>query len=229
MRILVIDIGGSHIKAWATGRNTPVEIPSGPNMTPRQLVAAVNRATAAWKYDVISIGYPGLVVRDSPAEDAPNLGKGWVGFDFAKAFHRPVKIANDAIMQALGSYRGGRMLFLGLGTGLGSALIIDGVLHPMELGDLPYREDRSFAYYLGKAGLKRLGLPRWSRHVRKAVNQLKTAVQTDYVVLGGGESRLLKKLPPGVVPGDNSKACLGGFRLWRQPDRKTSLSKEPAR
>jgi predicted NBD/HSP70 family sugar kinase len=227
-RILVIDIGGSHVKALATGRKQPVEIPSGPGMTPQQLVAAAREATAGWNYEVVSIGYPGQVVRGRPAEDAPNLGKGWVGFDFERALGRRVKLVNDAAMQALGSYRGGTMLFLGFGTGLGSALIFEGILHPMELGDLPYLRNRPYADYVGKAALKRMGRARWSRHALTAVRQLKAAIQADYVVLGGGEAKLLKKLPPRVLQGDNSKAFLGGFRLWQQPPRKSSLTVEPA-
>jgi predicted NBD/HSP70 family sugar kinase len=217
MRILVIDIGGSHIKALATGHRKPVEFPSGPRLTPRDMLATLGKLTAGWKYDVVSIGYPGCVVRGRLMEDAPNLGKGWMAFDFEKAFGRPVKIINDAAMQALGSYHGGRMLFLGLGTGLGSALILHGVLHSMEFGDLPYRNNRSFADYLGKKGRERLGLARWSRHVTHAVGLLSSAVQADYTVLGGGGAKLVRELPEGVLPGDNSKAFLGGFRLWQKP------------
>ncbi|HVV70722.1 MAG TPA: ROK family protein [Verrucomicrobiae bacterium] len=216
MRILVIDIGGSAVKALATGHRAPVRIPSGPSLTPRRMVTAIKRATAGWRYDAVSIGYPGNVDRGCLVEEAPNLGKGWLRFNFAKAFGCPVKIVNDAAMQALGSYHGGRMLFLGLGTGLGSALILDGVLHSMEFGDLPYRHGRTYADYLGKAALKRMGRTRWSRHAKHAVEQLKSAVQADYTVLGGGQAKLLKTLPSDVVLGDNSKAFLGGFRLWEQ-------------
>lgn len=216
MRILVIDIGGSSVKALATGHRNPVKIDSGPEMTPSRMVDAIRKATARWKYEAVSIGYPGKVVRGEPAEDAPNLGKGWVGFDFKKAFGRRVKIINDAAMQALGSYRGGTMLFLGLGTGLGSALIVDGILHPMELGDLPCRNGTPYGEYLGTAALKRFGKSTWERHAKMAVGQLSAAVQADYTVLGGGQARLVRRLPRGVIRGDNSKSFLGGFRLWRE-------------
>ncbi len=229
MKILVLDIGGSEIKALATGQKEPVRIPSGRDMTPRKMVAALRKATARWKYDAVSIGYPGEVVRGCPAAEAPNLSKGWVGFDFEKAFGRPVRIVNDAAMQALGSYQGGRMLFLGLGTGLGSALILDGVLHSMEFGDLPYRNDHSYADYLGKAAIKRLGQAKWASHVRTAVGQLKAAVQADYTVLGGGQAMLVKDLPTDVVPGDNSKAFLGGFRLWQNATSHTFQLQQSAR
>src|SRR5437867_2817888 len=198
MKVLVIDVGGTHVKLLATGRKQPVEIPSGPKMTARKMVAAVRAATAGWKYDAVSIGYPGPVVHGHPVAEPHHLGRGWVGFNFRKAFGRPVKIINDAAMQALGSYRGGRMLFLGLGTGLGSALIVDGVLEPMELAHLPYKKDRTYEDYVGLAGLKRLGRKKWRRHVDDVVEQLKAALQADYVVLGGGNARLLKKFPPGA-------------------------------
>jgi predicted NBD/HSP70 family sugar kinase len=215
-RILVIDIGGSHIKVWVTGRRRPVEIDSGPTMTPSKMVAALRKATADWEYDAVSIGYPGAVFDGRPREDPPNLAPGWAKFDFRKALGRPVKIINDAALQALGSYRGKKMLFLGLGTGLGSALVLEGVLHPLELGDLPYRNGRTYAEYVGKAALERLGKKTWARHALRAVTQLKAALQPDYVVLGGGKAKLLKRLPPGIVRGDNSKAYLGGCRLWHQ-------------
>ena len=215
-RILVLDIGGSSVKVSASGRKKGVSIPSGPDLTPQALVKAVRHATAGWKYDVVSIGFPGMVGRAGPAEDAPNLGNGWVGFDFEVAFGRPVKVVNDDAMQALGSYQGGRMLFLGLGTGLGSALILEGVLHPMELGDLPFRNGRAYADCLGKAVLRKVGVAKWSEQVRTAVGQLKGAMLADYVVLGGGEAQYVGKLAEGVLLGDNSKAILGGFRLWQK-------------
>jgi len=217
MKILVIDVGGTHVKALASGHKRPIEIPSGPDMTAKKMVAAVRQATAGWKYDAVSIGYPGPVLHGRLLSEPHNLGRGWVGFDFRKAFDRPVKIINDAAMQALGSYHGGRMLFLGLGTGLGSALIVDGVLEPMELAHLPYKKGRTYEDYAGLAGLKRLGKRKWRQHVADVVKQLKTALQADYVVLGGGNAKLLRKLPPGARLGDNANAFRGGYRLWQEP------------
>lgn len=214
MRILVIDVGGTHVKVQGTGHKKRVEIPSGPRMTPATMVSAVRAATVGWKYDAVSIGYPGAVVHGRPISEPHHLGSGWVGFDFRKAFGRPVAIVNDAAMQALGSYRSGRMLFLGLGTGLGSAMIVDNVLAPMELAHLPYKNGRSYEDYVGLAGLKRQGKKEWRRQVKKIVQQLKAALQVDYVVLGGGNARLLKKLPPDTRLGDNSNAFKGGYRLW---------------
>ena len=219
MKILVIDVGGTHVKVTATGRRKPVLLPSGPQLTPKSMIAAVRRATADWKYDAVSIGYPGPVVHCHPVCEPHNLGRGWVGFDFKKAFGCPVKVVNDAAMQALGSYEDGRMLFLGLGTGLGSALIVDGVLEPMELAHLPYKKGRTYEEYVGLAGLKRLGKKRWRRHVNAVVNQLKTALQAEYVVLGGGNARLLKNPPRGTRLGDNANAFRGGYRLWRRPQK----------
>jgi predicted NBD/HSP70 family sugar kinase len=214
MKILVIDIGGTYVKVLASGRTKSVEIPSGPKMTPSKMVAAVRAATIDWKYDAVSIGYPGSVVHGRPLTEPYHLGCGWVGFDFKKAFDRPVKIVNDAAMQALGSYQGGRMLFLGLGTGLGSALIVNSVLEPMELAHLPYKKGRSYEDYVGMAGLKRLGKKKWRHEVKEVVQQLKAAMQVDYVALGGGNVRLLKKLPPGTRLGNNASAFQGGYRLW---------------
>jgi predicted NBD/HSP70 family sugar kinase len=213
-RILAIDVGGTHVKVLATGHKQRIELPSGPAMTPAKMVAAVRAATLGWKYDAVSIGYPGPVSHGRLLSEPYHLGTGWVGFDFKKAFGRPARIVNDAAMQALGSYEGGRMLFLGLGTGLGSALIADNVLEPMELAHLPYKNGRSYEDYLGLDGLKRLGKKKWRHHVNKVVRQLQQALQADYVVLGGGNARLVRKLPPGVRLGDNSNAFKGGFRLW---------------
>jgi polyphosphate glucokinase len=217
--ILVIDVGGTHIKLLATGHRTPIKIDSGPKMTARQMVADVLRAVAEWKYDVVAIGYPGPVLHGKPVVEPHNLGSGWVGFDFHKAFHRPVKIINDAAMQALGSYHGGRMLFLGLGTGLGTALIVDGILQPLELAHLPYKHGRTYEDYVGERGLERLGKKKWCRHVLDVVSELKNSLEADYVVLGGGNAKLLKRLPRNVRLGDNRNAFLGGFRLWRNPAR----------
>ena len=183
-------------------------------MTPKGLVEAVRAKTNDWKYDVISIGYPGPVVHGKPLSEPANLGKGWVGFDFEKAFNRPVKIINDAAMQALGSYRGGRMLFLGLGTGLGSALIVDGALEPMELAHLPYKHGKTFEEFVGTAALKKVGEKKWLKNVFDVVEQLKNALQPEYVVLGGGNSKRLKALPPETICGNNEDARKGGLRLW---------------
>lgn len=212
--ILVVDVGGTHVKVLATGHTQRVEIPSGPKMTPAQMVAAVKAATADWKYHAVTIGYPGPVVHGRPIAEPRHLGMGWVSFDFKKAFGRRIKIVNDAAMQALGSYEGGRMLFLGLGTGLGSAFIVNDVLEPMELAHLPYKKGRSYEYYVGEARLKRKGKKKWRHHVKKIAALLKSALQADYVVLGGGNARLLKQLPAGMRLGDNANAFKGGYRLW---------------
>jgi polyphosphate glucokinase len=218
MKILVIDVGGSQIKVLATGRKTPVKIPSGPDMTARTMVRRVRKAVAGWRYDAISIGYPGAVVHGKPVSEPHNLGGGWVGFNFMKAFGRPVRVINDAAMQALGSYKGGCMLFLGLGTGLGSALIIDDVLEPMELAHLPYKKGRSYEDYVGKAGLKRLGKKKWRRSVDDVVTKLKAALGADDVVVGGGNAKLLDSPPAGARLGANANAFLGGCRLWKDRD-----------
>ena len=220
MKTLVIDVGGTNVKFQATGQKTFSKIPSGPALTPKKMVAAVRAATASWKYDAVSIGYPGPVVDGRPTLEPHNLAPGWVGFDFGKAFGRPTKVINDAAMQALGSYQGGRMLFLGLGTGLGTTLIIDGIVAPMELAHLPYKNGRTYENYVGLAGLKRFGRKKWRHHVANLVDQLGKALQADSVVLGGGNARLLKKLPPGARLGNNTHAFIGGFRLWEMPARK---------
>jgi polyphosphate glucokinase len=178
------------------------------------MVAAVREATADWNYDVVSMGYPGPVVNGRPFLEPVNLGRGWVGFDFQRAFGRPIKIVNDAAMQALGSYEGGRMLFLGLGTGLGSTLILEGAIEPMELAHLPYKDGRTYEDFLGQAGLDRAGRKKWRHRLKTIVIQLRAALQADYVVLGGGNARLVKKLPPGARLGDNENAFRGGYRLW---------------
>jgi polyphosphate glucokinase len=219
-RIIVIDVGGTHIKVLATGRKERIRIPSGPTMTARRMVKEVRKAVAGWKYSVVTIGYPGFVLHDRVITEPHNLGQGWVGFDFRKAFGRPVKLINDAAMQALGSYEGGRMLFLGLGTGLGSAMIVNGILEPMELAHLPYKKG-TYEDYVGLAGLKRLGKKKWRRHVADVVEKLKYALEADYVVLGGGNAKLLRELPKGARLGDNANAFRGGIRLWKKPVRKT--------
>jgi polyphosphate glucokinase len=219
--ILVIDVGGTNVKVLASGQKEPIKIPSGPKMTARKMVKEVRKATSDWTYEAVSMGYPGPVVHGHPLCEPHNLGGGWVGFDFKKAFRRPIKIVNDAAMQALGIYHGGRMLFLGLGTGLGSAMIVDGILEPMEVAHLPYKKGLTYEDYLGIRGLKRLGKKRWRRQVARVVEQLKNALEADYVVLGGGNSKLLKKLPPGCELGDNSTAFTGGFRLWQEQGEKS--------
>jgi polyphosphate glucokinase len=214
MKILVIDVGGTHVKLKVQGNDEVRKVPSGPELTPGEMVGLVREATADWDYDAVSIGYPGPVINGRIKADPVNLGPGWAGFDFAKALGKPVRIINDAAMQALGSYEGGRMLFLGLGTGLGNTLIVDGVLAPMELGHLPYKKGRSFEEYVGVAGLKRLGRRKWQEAVFDVVNRLKNALLPDYVVLGGGNAKKLDELPPDSRLGDNSNAFQGGVRLW---------------
>jgi polyphosphate glucokinase len=213
-KILVIDVGGTHIKARLTGQPEERKIDSGPAMTAAKMVRDVKALVKDWDYDAISIGYPGPVIHGRPVQEPHNLGAGWVGFDFAQAFGHPVKVINDAAMQALGSYEGGRMLFLGLGTGLGTAMIVDGLLEPMELAHLPYKNGKTYEDYVGIRGLERLGKKRWRHHVDDVVERLKIALGADYVVLGGGNSKLLKELPPDARLGDNQNAFLGGARLW---------------
>ena len=203
------------MKVGSADHKDVVKIESGPGMTPVAMVAAVKKATADWKYDAVAIGYPGPVLHGHPMAEPHNLGFGWVGFDFRKAFGKPVKLVNDAAMQALGSYEGGRMLFLGLGTGLGSALVVDGVVEPTELAHLPYKKGRTYEDYVGLRGLERLGKKRWTRHVFDVVEKFKAALQADYVVLGGGNAKLLKDLPPGARLGENANAMKGGIRLFQ--------------
>jgi polyphosphate glucokinase len=212
--ILVIDVGGTHVKLLCTGQSEAIKIPSGPKMTPAKMVADVRKAAAKWKFTAVSIGYPGQVIHQAPVAEPFNLAAGWVGFDFEKAFGVPVKVINDAAMQALGSYQGGRMLFLGLGTGLGSAMIVEGNLEPMELAHLPYKHGRTYEDYVGERGLERLGKKKWRKAVLDVVEKLKAAMCAEYVVLGGGNVKLMEKLPDYVKLGDNSNAFQGGFRLW---------------
>jgi predicted NBD/HSP70 family sugar kinase len=216
-KILVIDVGGAHVKLLCTGEEQEVKIDSGPKLTARKMAADVRKATAHWKYNAVSMGYPGPVVKDRPLAEPHNLGKGWVSFDYKKAFGCPVRIINDAAMQALGSYEGGRMLFLGLGTGLGSAMIFEGMLAPMELAHLPYKHGRTFEDYVGERGLDKLGKKKWRQSVADVVDRLQKALQADYVVLGGGNSRLIHDLPKNVRLGENTNAFKGGFRLWETP------------
>jgi len=215
-RILVIDVGGTHVKVLAAGHRTARKLDSGPEMTARRMVTAVKRLTADWSYDAVSIGYPGPVAHGRIVTEPHNLGRGWVGFDFARAFGCPVKVINDAAMQALGSYRGGRMLFLGLGTGLGTALIVDGIVEPMEFAHLPYRKGRTYEDYLGERGLKRLGRKRWQKHVHKVAKALRNALEVEDGVLGGGNAKKLDRMPRGFRLGDNANAFTGGYRLWKR-------------
>ena len=215
-RILVIDVGGTHVKLLVTGMKQPILIPSGPTLTPRAMVRQVKSAVKSIPYEVVSIGYPGPVVHGRPLREPHNLGKGWVGFNFRRALGRPVKIINDAAMQALGSYQKGRLLFLGLGTGLGSAMIADGIIEPMELAHLPYKRGKTYEDYLGIRGLKRLGRKKWAREVAKVVELLRAALEPELVVLGGGNAKKLKKLPPGTRLGNNNNAFRGGFELWNE-------------
>lgn len=214
MKVLVVDIGGTNVKLLATGHKKDRRFPSGPNMTPRQMVAGVKQLAADWKYDAITIGYPGIVKGGRVAEEPKNLGPGWVGFNFKAAFGCPVKLINDAAMQALGSYKRGLMLFLGLGTGLGSALIANGVVVPMNLAHLTYKEECSYEDYMGIHGLRRLGKSRWRKHVADVANRFMAAVHPDDLVLGGGAAKYLGKPPKGCRLGDNAHAFRGGSRLW---------------
>jgi polyphosphate glucokinase len=214
LKILVIDVGGQHVKVLATGRRTPRRVSSGPRMTAEAMVAAVKQLTADWRYDVVSIGYPGPVLHGKPVAEPHNLGRGWVGYDFRNAFGKPVKLINDAAMQALGSYRGGRMLFLGLGTGPGSALIVDSLIEPMELAHLPYKKGRTYEDYLGAAGHARRGTRKWRASVEDVTQLLRKALEADDVVIGGGDAKQLKNVPEGARLGDNRNAFAGGFRLW---------------
>jgi polyphosphate glucokinase len=219
MRVLVVDVGGSHVKVLATGHKVPVRFDSGPTMTAKMMVRGVREATSTWDFNRVSIGIPAAVLHGKLVSEPRNLGTGWVAFNFRKAFGCPVKIINDAAMQALGSYKGGRMLFLGLGTGLGTALIVDGVIEPMELAHLPYKHDRTYEEYIGEKGLKRLGKKQWRRHVFEIVDRLSAALEADDVVLGGGNVRLLRSLPKGVRLGSNAHAFAGGYRLWARQSR----------
>jgi polyphosphate glucokinase len=216
-KILAVDVGGTHVKFEINGRSERREFESGPKLSAKEMIREVKRLTSDWDYDVVSMGYPGLVMRNRVVAEPHNLGRGWAGFDFEKAFGCPVRILNDAAMQALGSYRGGRMLFLGLGTGLGTAMIVDGVIAPMELAHLPYRRGKTFEDYVGAAGLKRLGKKKWRKHVVDVIGRLTAALEPEYVVLGGGNAGKLGKLPPRVRMGDNDNAFAGGYKLWRKP------------
>jgi polyphosphate glucokinase len=213
MSVLAIDVGGTHVKILTSGEKESRKFDSGPEMTAKLMVDGVNKLAKDWKYDRVTVGYPGPVLHNRPVAEPHNLGKGWVGLDFAAAFDRPVKVMNDAAMQALGSYKGGKMLFLGLGTGLGSALILDGLVEPMELGHLPYRKG-TYEDYVGLRGLTAHGEKKWRKHVEDVIERLVAALEPEDVVLGGGNVKHLEELPPGCRPGDNANAFLGGFRAW---------------
>jgi polyphosphate glucokinase len=213
MNVLVVDVGGTNVKILATGQSEPRKLPSGPTLAPEAMVAGVQNLAEDWQYDVVSIGYPGRVVRGRILAEPHNLAPGWVGFDFAAAFGQPVKVVNDAAMQALGSYQGGLLLFLGLGTGLGSAVVAEGIVVPMELAHLPYRKG-TYEDYVGRRGLKRMGRKKWARHVAVVVGRMAAALAPDDIVLGGGNTKKLKALPPGSRAGENVNAFAGGFRLW---------------
>jgi polyphosphate glucokinase len=220
MKILAIDVGGSHVKILASRRKQKREIVSGPKMTARQMVARVKKLAQGWAYDAVSVGFPGPVLHNRPVAEPRNLGPGWMGFDFASAFGVPARVVNDAAMQALGSYRGGKMLFLGLGTGLGSAMIVNGILEPMELGHLPYRKG-TYEDYVGARGLERFGQKRWRKLVEDVVEQLVAATEPEDIVIGGGNLEHLKKLPQGCRAGNNANAFVGGFRMWNRKTRRS--------
>ena len=224
-KILVLDVGGTNVKVLLTGQRTPLKIPSGSELSARRMVADVKKATAGWKYDAITIGLPAPVIRGKVLREPANLGPGWLRFDFEKAFRKPVRVINDAAMQALGSYEGGTMLFLGLGTGLGSALIVDGALAPMEIAHMPFRKG-TYEDYLGLRGYKKHGKRKWRKHVFEIAAILKGGLVADYVVFGGGQTKLLKKVPEGCRLGSNDKAFAGGQRLWVSDDSKPA---RPAR
>jgi polyphosphate glucokinase len=227
MKILSVDIGGNNVKFLATGQTEPRRFPSGPTLTPDEMVAKVKKLTADWEYDVVTVGYPGRVANDRATTEPNNLAKGWVGFDFAEAFGCPTKVINDAAMQALGSYRGGTMLFLGLGTGLGSALIARGHIVPMELGALPFG-NKIVEDYVGRRGLEKLGKKKWRSYVMRLVARFVSALLVDDTVIGGGNAKKLKGAPPGCRLGDNADAFIGGFRLWDPSTERHRYSPEPS-
>jgi len=225
MNVLVVDIGGTHVKVLASGERESRQFDSGPALLPKAMARRIQKITEDWSYEVVSIGYPGPVLRNRPVAEPHNLGRGWVGFDLEGAFARPVRVINDAAMQALGSYKRGKMLFLGLGTGLGSTVIVDGIIEPMELGHLSYKK-RTYEDYVGQRGLERMGKKKWRRSVVDVVARLIAAVEPDDVVLGGGNVKHLKELPPGCRAGDNKNAFLGGFRLWERTGMGSHSAKQ---
>lgn len=221
--VLVIDVGGTNVKVSSSSQPVPLKIPSGPTMTAKMMVEQVKLATQGWKYDCVSIGYPGPVAHDRPLAEPHNLAAGWIDYPYEKVLGKPLRFINDAAMQALGGYRGGKMLFLGVGTGLGSAMIFEGLVVPLELAHLPYRKGRTYEEFLGKEGLDSLGKKRWRKATLDVILRLKAALVCDYVLLGGGNARLMKYLPAHVILGDNSNAVKGGIRLWQSPDERQIL------
>jgi polyphosphate glucokinase len=215
MNVLVVDVGGTHVKILASGQEERREFTSGPALTAEQMVRRVKELAGDWKYDAVSIGYPGPILHGRPVLEPHNLARGWIGFDYGAAFGCPVKLINDAAMQALGSYKGGKMLFLGLGTGLGCAMILDGIIEPMELAHLPYKKG-TYEDYVGIRGLDQHGKKKWCEYVMDVVALLIAALEPEDVVLGGGNVKKLKELPPHCRAGDNDNAFLGGFRLWEK-------------
>jgi polyphosphate glucokinase len=224
MKVLVIDIGGTNVKVASTDKRDSIKIASGPTMTAALMAQQVLAATEGWKYDGISIGYPGPVVHDHPLAEPHNLAPGWIDFHYQKVFGKPIRFINDAAMQALGGYRGGRMLFLGTGTGLGSAMVFDGVVIPLELAHLPYKKGRTYEEYIGVAGLQLRGKKRWRKSVIDIILRFQAALICDYVLLGGGNAKLMKNLPAHVILGANSNAVEGGLRLWQNPDELKILA-----
>jgi len=225
--VLVIDVGGTNVKVASNLQRVPLKIPSGPQMTAQKMAEEVLLATKGWKYDSISIGYPGPVVHDHPLAEPHNLASGWIDFNYTGAFRKPIRFINDAAMQALGGYRGGRMLFLGIGTGLGSAMVFEGLVVPLELAHLPYRKGRTYEEYVGKAGLELNGKKRWRKSVLDVVERLKAALICEYVLLGGGNAKLMDHLPSHVILGANSNAIEGGIRLWQSPDERNIVIAPP--
>jgi polyphosphate glucokinase len=228
MRVLVVDIGGTNVKILASGEKTPRKFPSGPKLTPKKMVAGVKALAAEWKYDAVAIGYPGQVRAGRIMSEPHNLGRRWVGFDFKAAFGCPVRIINDAAMQALGSYKRGLLLFLGLGTGLGAALVADGVVIPMELAHLSFKNG-TYEDYVGVRALKRMGRKKWQKYVEFGADRLIQALHPDDVVLGGGNTKKLKKLPKGCRAGNNANAFIGGFRLWQDAPARRSPGRARSR
>ncbi len=225
MKVLVIDVGGTHIKVASSDNRVPIKIVSGPAMDAKQMVTQVLAATAQWEYDAVTIGYPGPVRNDRPLSEPHNLAAGWVGFPYEKSFAgKPIRFLNDAAMQALGGYKGGRMLFLGTGTGLGSAMIVDSIVVSLELAHLPYKKGKTYEEYIGLAGLELRGRKRWEKSVVKIIALLQAAMVCDYVLLGGGNAKLMKKLPEGVLLGANSNAIEGGIALWNKPPVESSTT-----
>jgi polyphosphate glucokinase len=227
MKVLVVDVGGTHVKILATGETEHRAFDSGPALTAKQMVDGVLEAATGWAFDRVSVGFPGVVLHDRPAAEPHNLGKGWVAFDYDKAFGRPTRMINDAAMQALGSYRGGKMLFLGFGTGLGTAMMVDGILEPMELGHLPYRK-ATYEDYVGVHALERFGKKKWREYAADVVARLAAALEPDDIVLGGGNAKKFDALPPLCRLGDNANAFVGGFRLW-EPEGVKLMAEESAR